>query len=114
SYAGVKRAATGGSASDPEISAGMTRLAGTEGIPTRPAGGTTIAVLGKRAAAGRCGADETVVAIVTGNGLKTLDDHPEKPWPAKIDCELDAMLAALEDLRRGGSPSASERERLPA
>ena len=40
--------------------------------------------------------DDTVVAIITGNGLKTLDDHPQKPWPAKIDCELDAMLEALE------------------
>jgi len=110
----LKRGGTGGFASDPEIFAGIDLLAATEGILTEPAGGTTIAVLEKLAAAGRFGADESVVAIVTGNGLKTLDDHPEKPWPAKIDCELDAMLAALEDLRRGGSPSASERERLPA
>jgi len=67
-------------------------------------------VLEKLAAAGRFASDETVVAIITGNGLKTLDDHPEKPWPAKIDCELDAMLAALEDLRRTRAPA----ERLPA
>jgi hypothetical protein len=40
-----------------------------------------------------------VVAIITGNGLKTLDDHPDKPWPAKIDCELDAMLEALDELK---------------
>ena len=46
--------------------------------------------LEKLAAAGRFAPDDTVVAIVTGNGLKTLDDHPPKPWPAKIDCELDA------------------------
>ena len=55
-----------------------------------------------------------MVAIVTGNGLKTLDDHPAKPWPAKVDCELDAMLAALEELRRGMLPAAGTRERLPA
>ncbi len=109
-----KRGGTGGFASDPEIFTGIDLLASTEGILTEPAGGTTIAVLEKLAAAGRFGPDDTVVAIITGNGLKTLDDHPEKPWPAKIDCELDAMLAALEELRRGGSPSASARERLPA
>jgi threonine synthase len=108
-----KRGGTGGFASDPEIFAGIDLLASTEGILTEPAGGTTIAVLEKLAAAGRFGPDETVVAIITGNGLKTLDDHPEKPWPAKIDCELDAMLAALEDLRRTRSP-IDRGERLPA
>ncbi|HMD57439.1 MAG TPA: threonine synthase [Solirubrobacteraceae bacterium] len=96
-----KRGGTGGYASDPEIFAGIDLLAATEGLLTEPAGGTTIAVLEKLAAAGRFDADETVVAIITGNGLKTLDDHPAKPWPAKIPCELDAMLAALEDLRDG-------------
>jgi threonine synthase len=105
-----KRGGTGGFASDPEIFAGIDLLASTEGILTEPAGGTTIAVLEKLAAAGRFAPDETVVAIITGNGLKTLDEHPEKPWPAKIDCELDAMLAALEDLRRTRAPV----ERLPA
>jgi threonine synthase len=109
-----KRGGTGGFASDPEIFAGIDLLAATEGILTEPAGGTTIAVLEKLAAAGRFAPDDTVVAIVTGNGLKTLDDHPAKPWPAKVDCELDAMLAALGELRRGGAPAAGARERLPA
>jgi len=109
-----KRGGTGGFASDPEIFAGIDLLAATEGILTEPAGGTTIAVLEKLAAAGRFAPDDIVVAIVTGNGLKTLDDHPAKPWPAKVDCELDAMLAALEELRRGGAPAAGTRERLPA
>src|SRR5207248_3607471 len=109
-----KRCGTCGYSTDPDISSGIDLLASTEGMLTEPAGGTTIAVLEKLAAAGRFGPNDTVVAIITGNGLKTLDDHPEKPWPAKIDCELDAMLATLEELRRGGSPSASARERLPA
>jgi len=109
-----KRGGTGGFASDPEIFAGIDLLAATEGILTEPAGGTTIAVLEKLAATGRFAPDDTVVAIVTGNGLKTLDDHPAKPWPAKVECELDAMLAALEELRRGGAPAAGTRERLPA
>jgi threonine synthase len=109
-----KRGGTGGFASDPEIFAGIDLLAATEGILTEPAGGTTIAVLEKLAAHGRIGADDTVVAIITGNGLKTLDDHPAKPWPAKIECELDAMLAALEELRRGSDATEGARERLPA
>ena len=107
-----KRGGTGGFASDPEIFAGVDLLAATEGLLTEPAGGTTVAVLEKLAAAGRFGPDETVVAIITGNGLKTLDDHPAKPWPAKIDCELDAMLAALDELKAGGSLMDSAREQL--
>ena len=102
-----KRGGTGGFASDPEIFAGIDLLARTEGILSEPAGGTTIAVLEKLAAVGRFAPDDTVVAIVTGNGLKTLDDHPPKPWPAKIDCELDAMLLALEGLGRRPSPVAA-------
>jgi len=101
-----KRGGTGGFASDPEIFAGIDLLAATEGILTEPAGGTTIAVLEKLAREGKFAPDDTVVAIVTGNGLKTLDEHPPKPWPEEIDCELDAMLAALEGLGRKPSPVA--------
>ncbi len=107
-----KRGGTGGFASDPEIFAGIDLLAATEGLLTEPAGGTTVAVLEKLAAAGRFGPDETVVAIITGNGLKTLDDHPPKQWPAKIACELDAMRAALEELKSSGSLVQSAREQL--
>jgi threonine synthase len=96
----LKRGGTGGFASDPEIFAGIDLLAATEGLLTEPAGGTTIAVLEKLAAEGRFPPDDTVVAIITGNGLKTLDEHPAKPWPAKIECEHDAMIVALEELKR--------------
>jgi threonine synthase len=109
-----KRGGTGGFASDPEIFAGIDLLASTEGLLTEPAGGTTIAVLEKLAAAGRFAPDDTVVAIVTGNGLKTLDEHPPKPWPAKVDCDLDAMLAALEELKSSGSLVEQARSQLHA
>jgi threonine synthase len=99
----LKRGGTAGFASDPEIFAGIDLLAATEGLLTEPAGGTTIAVLEKLVAAGRFAPDDTVVAIITGNGLKTLDEHPAKPWPAKIDCELDAMLDALGELKSASS-----------
>jgi threonine synthase len=107
-----KRGGTGGFASDPEIFAGIDLLAATEGLLTEPAGGTTIAVLEKLAATGRFAPDDTVVAIITGNGLKTLDDHPPKPWPAKIECELDAMLAALSELKHTGTLVDSARRQL--
>jgi len=110
----LKRGGTGGFASDPEIFAGIDLLAATEGLLTEPAGGTTVAVLEKLAATGRFAPDDTVVAIITGNGLKTLDDHPRKPWPAKVDCELDAMMAALSELKRGGTLVESAREQLRA
>jgi threonine synthase len=108
----LKRGGTGGFASDPEIFAGIDLLAATEGLLTEPAGGTTIAVLEKLAATGRFAPDDTVVAIITGNGLKTLDDHPPKPWPAKIDCELDAMVAALGELKSSGTLVDTARQQM--
>src|ERR1700683_4220263 len=107
-----KRGGTGGFAPPPEIFAGIDLLAATEGLLTEPAGGTTIAVLEKLAASGRFAPDDTVVAIVTGTGLKTLDDPPPKPWPDKVDCELDAMQAALDELKRGGTLVESARAQL--
>jgi threonine synthase len=107
-----KRGGTGGFATDPEIFAGIDLLAATEGLLTEPAGGTTIAVLEKLSAAGRFDAGDTVVAIITGNGLKTLDDHPAKQWPDKVECELDAMLAALNELKSGKTLMQSAHEQL--
>jgi len=107
-----KRGGTGGFASDPEIFAGIDLLAATEGLLTEPAGGTTVAVLEKLAASGQIAPDDTVVAIITGNGLKTLDEHPAKPWPEKIGCELDAMRAALQELQGVRSLMASAREQI--
>ncbi len=107
-----KRGGTGGYATDPEIFAGIDLLAATEGLLTEPAGGTTIAVLEKLASAGRLDPGDTVVAIITGNGLKTLDDHPDKPWRAKVDCELDAMLGVLSELRGDASLVESARAQL--
>ena len=107
-----KRGGTAAFAADPEIFAGIDLLAATEGLLTEPAGGTTIAVLEKLAAAGRFAPDDTVVALITGNGLKTLDEHPAKEWPAKIDCELDPMLAALGELQGTPTLMQTAREQL--
>jgi threonine synthase len=94
----LSRNGSAGSASDEEIFAGIDLLAATEGILTEPAGGTTIAVLRKLAEAGELDPEATVVAIITGNGLKTIEDHPEKPWPS-VECESESMLSVLSDFQ---------------
>jgi len=69
-------AETGGTVeavTEEEIVVAIRLLARTEGIFTETAGGVTIGVLAKLARAGRWNGDETVVAYVTGHGLKTAD-----------------------------------------
>jgi threonine synthase len=61
------------SVTDAEIRAGIRLLAETTGIFTETAGGVTTAVLRKLAEDGAIGSDERVVAVITGDGLKTLD-----------------------------------------
>jgi threonine synthase len=94
----LSRGGSAGQASDEEIFAGIDLLARTEGILTEPAGGTTVAVLSKLAQSGELDPDATVVAIITGNGLKTLEEHPEKGWPL-AECEAEAMLSVLRDFQ---------------
>jgi threonine synthase len=61
------------SVTDDEIRAGIRLLAETTGIFTETAGGTTTATLAKLAARGDIDPEETVVLVITGEGLKTLD-----------------------------------------
>src|ERR671934_953184 len=56
-----------------EIVAAVRPLGRDEGIFTATAGGGTMGVLAKLARSGRWNGDETVVAYVTGHGLKTAD-----------------------------------------
>ena len=62
-----------GRVSDAEIVEGMRLLARTTGIFTETAGGVTTAVLRGLAERGEIGAGETVVAFITGDGLKTVE-----------------------------------------
>jgi threonine synthase len=61
------------SVTDDEIRAGIRLLAETTGIFTETAGGVTTATLAKLADRGDIDPDETVVLVITGEGLKTLD-----------------------------------------
>lgn len=91
---------TGGtidSVSDAEIRAGIRLLAETTGIFTETAGGVTAAVLAKLAADGAIGAGERVVAIITGDGLKTLDAVRDGFEMAEIEPTLESFEAAVGD-----------------
>ena len=100
----LSRGGTALAVPDQEIFAGIDLLASTEGLLTEPAGGTTISVLRRLAADGRFDPDEVVVAVITGNGLKTLDEHPAKPWPSMIPCDAEAMLSVLADFQSEQAP----------
>lgn len=85
------------SVTDQEIVAGMKLLAETEGIFTETAGGTTIAVLKKLVEAGKIDPDETTVAYITGNGLKTQEAVQGCIGePLTIEPKLDSFERAWE------------------
>jgi threonine synthase len=95
----------GGSAAavaDTEIFDAIDLLGATEGILTEPAGGTTVASTIKLANEGKLGPDDTVVAVISGNGYKTLDEHPDKPWAEGVACELEPMTEMLNEFRLHG------------
>src|SRR4051794_15094860 len=80
---------------DDEIRAGIRLLAETTGIFTESAGGVTIATLAKLAARGDIGRDERVVAMVTGDGLKTIDAVRGTFTVTEIPASLDAFDEAF-------------------
>ena len=97
------RGGSAATASDPEIFAAIDLLGATEGILTEPAGGTTIAATAKLVAEGKIGPDDTVVAVISGNGLKTLFEHPDKPWPEMVACDVETMGEMLADFRQSAA-----------
>jgi threonine synthase len=98
SYALELARRTGGSidaVTDAEIRDGIRLLAQTTGIFTETAGGVTTAVLRKLAERGDIGPDECVVAVITGEGLKTLEcaRGTFEAW------EIDASAGSFEEAR---------------
>jgi len=99
----TSRGGSAATAGDPEIFEALDLLGATEGILTEPAGGTTIAATIKLANQGVLGPDDTVVAVISGNGYKTLDEHPEKPWPEMVAPEVEPMERTLAEFRQAGA-----------
>ena len=98
------------SVSDTEIRAGIRLLAEATGIFTETAGGVTTAVLAKLAEAGAIDRDERVVAIITGEGLKTLDAVREGFRIEAIEPTLEALeaeIGAAEAVGAGASQAES-------
>lgn len=81
--------------SDDEVREGIKLLAQTTGIFTETAGGVTTATLRKLADSGVIGADERVVAVITGDGLKTLDAVRGSFEAYEIDASVGAFEEAL-------------------
>ena len=98
----------GGSAADVpdgEILEAMELLAATEGVLTEPAGGTTVAATMKLAQRGAIGPDDVTVIVISGNGLKTLNEQPVKPWPEGVPCNAATMEEVVVEFREGGVTS---------
>jgi len=83
------------SVDDDEIRAGIRLLAETTGVFTETAGGVTTAVLAKLADAGTIAADERVVVVITGDGLKTPDAVRPGFEIARIEPSLDSFDATV-------------------
>ena len=90
---------TGGTISavtDDEIREGIQLLASTTGIFTETAGGVTTATLAKLAREGRLDPDRSVVAVITGDGLKTLDAVRGTFESHEIEPSYDAFESAVQ------------------
>ena len=83
------------SVTDDEVREGIKLLAQTTGIFTETAGGVTTATLRKLAERGDIGPEERVVAVITGDGLKTLDAVRGTFEKHEIDASVEAFEAAL-------------------
>lgn len=99
------RGGTAATVSDEEIFQAIDLLARLEGVFTEPAGGTAIAGLQRLAANGAIGPQDSVVVVVTGNGMKTVEDHPAKGWPQAVPCTQEAIREELERLREAAAPT---------
>jgi threonine synthase len=83
--------------SDGEIVDGITLLARTEGIFAETAGGVVVASLRKLVERGAVRPEERTVALITGDGLKTIEAVAERAGPAMvIPPRLDEFEHQLE------------------
>jgi threonine synthase len=90
------------SVTDDEVRQGIRLLAQTTGIFTETAGGVTTATLRKLAERGDIGPDERVVAVITGDGLKTL----EAVRGTFEQHEIDASVEDFENVVAGAPVGA--------
>lgn len=81
---------------DDEIREGMRWLGRHTGVFGEPAAGAAVAGLRKAVGTGIIGKDESVVCMVTGNGLKDIKNAIESVGaPARVDPNLQSLAAAI-------------------
>jgi threonine synthase len=83
-----------GSVDDDEILECISLLAETEGVFAETAGGVTVASLRQLLARGTIDPERSIVAIISGHGLKTLDAIADT---ATVSATIAPSLAAAED-----------------
>jgi len=88
---------------DEATAATIRRLGRTEGLFAETAGGVTLAGLEQAVRAGLVGPDEEVVALVTGNGVKT----PDAKWFGLEGGDADAGARGAAPGRRGSGGLAA-------
>ena len=89
---------TGGSihaVAEDAVGENMALLAETTGVFGETAAGVTLGALREAVAAGEIGPDDTVVLLVTGDGLKTPGPVADRLRPIAIDADADAFLEQL-------------------
>ena len=90
--------ATGGfihAVPEEEVGECMALLAETTGVFGETATGVTLGALRQAVAAGQVGPDESVVLLVTGDGLKTPGPVADRLQPVHIEADADALLELL-------------------
>ena len=78
-----------------EIAANMTLLAERSGVFGEAAAGICLGALRQAIEEGSVGADDSVVLLVTGDGLKTPGLVADRLSPVEIDADADALLQQL-------------------
>jgi threonine synthase len=73
----------------------MALLAETTGVFGETAAGVTLGALREAVSAGQVGADDRVVLLVTGDGLKTPGPVAERLRPVATEADADALLEQL-------------------
>jgi threonine synthase len=78
-----------------EVGENMALLAERAGVFGETAAGVTLGALLEAVRRGEVGADDEVVLLVTGDGLKTPEPVAARLQPVEIDADADALLARL-------------------
>jgi threonine synthase len=78
-----------------EVGENMALLAETSGVFGETAAGVTLGALREAVATGEVGERDTIVLLVTGDGLKTPQPVADRLRPVAVEADADALLEHL-------------------